>query len=183
MVKLLLSDSRMDPTSSSRLDMHQLEVGGYEILYQNTALIEASHQGSVEIMKMLLKHCRTKKTGNSFDHALLAAVLNDFPEIAKILLEDGRADPGYQNSMALIRASLRADVDMVRLLMEDGRSDPSVKNQEAFANACYSGSREIVELFAKDSRVNPLALWKRMANDRDPFEKQMMDFLSTFIRK
>ncbi|ORY36630.1 ankyrin [Rhizoclosmatium globosum] len=164
MVKLLLSDSRMNPTASSRLRMHQLRVGGYEILSFDTALIEAASQGSVEIMKILLKHCRT---GNSFDHALLAAVVNDFPEIVKILLEDGRADPGYQNSMALIQASLRADVDMVRLLMEDGRSDPSTNMQEAFVNACYINSREIAELLAKDRRVNPHTLWKCMANDRE----------------
>jgi hypothetical protein len=86
--------------------------------------------GSSEMVSFMLKDL--KADPSQFD-AFLAAIENYLPanedyKIAKLLLEDGRADPAINSSFVFSIVVASKKYDLVRLFLEDRRIDPSIRN-------------------------------------------------------
>lgn len=164
MVEALLETNRCDPT-----------------LMNYQVYIDAANQGHVEALRALLKFrplpasyttrflCsipKIRKFPQVFELCLkefnmdprelnpVIMGLYDSPEVMKVLLEDGRANPRADDSYVLRWACSHGSFEVVKLLLVDGRADPSDRRQEAIGSACMSGNLELVKLLANDPRVN-----------------------------
>ena len=122
----------------------------------DVVLIQATKNGDVEIVKVLLKDDRLKNTLSTFKSgALIWASEYGYAEIVKLLLEDGGADPRDSRSYSLALAASYNFPEVVRLLLEDGRADPSDASNRALKWAKQKGNQEIVDMLLKDGRLNP----------------------------
>ena len=59
-------------------------------------------------------------------------------EVVKLLLQDPRVDPSYQNNYAIILASENGHVEVVKLLLQDPRVDPNDEWYNSFRSENYS---------------------------------------------
>jgi ankyrin repeat protein len=129
-VKLLLSDSRVDPSA-----------------WDNQAFIHASKYGSLEIVKLLLSDARVDPSARN-NRALVDASQNGYLDIVKLLLKDDRVDPSAQDNYALYFASENGHLEIVNLLqshtrfedvpLEDSDSDSSFsENESSLADSDY----------------------------------------------
>jgi ankyrin repeat protein len=138
-VKLLLSDSRVDPSA-----------------YDNIALCSAAGDGHIEIVKLLLSDSRLDLSARDND-ALRYAARNGHTEIVKLLLSDSRVDPSALNNEALRYSAGDGHTEIVKLLLSDSRVDPSARDNDALRYAAKKGHTEIVKLLLSDSRADPSA--------------------------
>ncbi len=90
-------------------------------------------------------------------NALRKAAVRNHINVLMLLLEDGRADPGADRSVALRLAAWKGSVEAVNLLLRDGRADPAAINNSAIICASSSGKADVVRLLLKDVRVDPAA--------------------------
>ena len=81
-----------------------------------------------------------------------------YPEVLKILLRDGRADPTVVDSIVLRAACFAHNVESVRALLEDGRADPAARGNEAIRTASRCYDPELARILLADSRVDPSVL-------------------------
>jgi hypothetical protein len=146
-VKLLLSDSRVDPSTRN-----------------NEAFITVCLYECIEIVKLLLSDSRVDPSDQD-NKAFIHACLFGSVELVKLLLSDSRVDPGARSNISFINACKSGDISVVKLLLSDSRVDPEAQNNNAFINACYSGTSgainevEIAKLLLMDSRVNLSVLY------------------------
>jgi len=141
--RILLADPRVDPTSKNQS-------------LNNYAIWCACIRGNVEAVRMLLG--RVDPTTD--DNVCLRGVANapeilESPEIVRLLLADGRADPTSKNNFAIRTASERGHKGIVRLLLADGRADPTVNNYISIRTALTIRYTEIVCLLLADKRIDP----------------------------
>jgi ankyrin repeat protein len=138
-VKLLLSDSRVDPSADD-----------------NIALCNAAQEGHVEIVKLLLSDSRVNPSARD-NETLRYAARNGNTEIVKLLLSDSRVDPSALNNEALRYSAGDGHTEIVKLLLSDSRVEPSARDSGALRYAAKKGHTEIVKLLLSDSRVDPSA--------------------------
>ena len=99
-VKILLSDKRVDPTADD-----------------NYAFQWASEYGQVEVVKILLSDKRVDPTaGNNL--AIRVASANGHVEVVKILLSDKRVVPSADDNAAIRWASANGHVEVVKILYQ-----------------------------------------------------------------
>ena len=103
--KLLLSDPRVDPTTS-----------------RNQSIDYACQTGQLEIATLLLRDSRVIP---GIDTIGLASK-NGHTEIVQLLLDDKRVDPSYDDNEAICEAIFEQHIQVVKLLLADKRVDPSV---------------------------------------------------------
>jgi len=122
----------------------------------NTALIYASREGQIEMVKMLLEEEGADVNArNRYDNTpLMIAIRNGHTEIARMLIDRG-ADVNIKSNdgkTALLWASLRGQTEIVRLLIQNG-ADVSVKKDNDGNTALLWASRnshiEIAELLSR----------------------------------
>jgi ankyrin repeat protein len=163
-VKLLLQDSRVDPSSNNSctilyvstyrqyletsLIFHTTEVlDVMKLLLQdsrvdpNLRIQYASEFGYTELVQSLLKDSRVDPS--SCNYAIQKAAKNGHEETVKLLLQDSRVDP-------LLQTQFASDVKHVECLLKDSSVDPAI--QETAKNV----HEEIVKLLFQDSPVNPI---------------------------
>ena len=104
-VKLLLSDSRVDLSTDD-----------------NEAIHLASNYGHTEIVKLLMSDPRVDPSDNE---AIRLASRNGHIEIVKLLLGDPRVDPSANDNYAIRWASFNDYTEIVKLLMSDTRVGPT----------------------------------------------------------
>jgi ankyrin repeat protein len=122
----------------------------------NELIREASEEGDVESLRLLLQDGRADPTAND-NFPIGVAISEGHTEIVRLLLEDGRADPTYHNNFPIMTATNEGHTDIVRLLLEDGRADPAYNNNEAIILATRQGYTTIVRLLLEDGRADPAA--------------------------
>jgi len=74
-------------------------------------------------------------------------------DMVKLLLEDGRANPGADYNGSIHSASNRGHIEVVKLLLQDPRVDPSTRDNLAVHVAKQNGHTEIVKLLLQHPRV------------------------------
>lgn len=77
-------------------------------------------------------------------------------DVVRLLLADGRANPGVQESYPLALACNHS-VELIHLLLSDERVDPSACDNRAIRVAASWGSPDVVRLLLSDKRVNARA--------------------------
>ncbi len=112
----------------------------------------AIYGGHQEIVSLFLKVENLSES--TLSNALIAA-LNTYPEIAEMILADGRADPSVKDNEAIIISSEKGYTDIVQMLLDDPRVDPSAKNNKALSLAKLNNHKTIIELLQADERVDP----------------------------
>jgi ankyrin repeat protein len=102
-VRLLLSDKRVDPA-----------------VRNNYAIRWASDNGYLEVVRLLLNDKRVDPA--AWDNwSIQWASSNGHLEVVRLLLSDNRVDPTDKNNLAILSASLNSHLDVVRLLLSDNR--------------------------------------------------------------
>ena len=105
-LKLLLQDSRVDPSAEN-----------------NYAIIRASYHGYTEVVKLLLQDSKVDPSADN-NYAFRVASYYSFIDIVKLLLQDSRVDPSAKDNYAFRVASHSGNSQLVKLLLKD----PRVKN-------------------------------------------------------
>jgi ankyrin repeat protein len=114
------------------------------------ALICAASSGSIQTAKSLLQ-----RKAYRFNDAINSASSKGHLEVARLLLNDPRTDPGAYENAALISASRAGHLDIVQLLLTGVRDDPSAEGSFAIAVASRNGHLEIVRRLLQELRVDP----------------------------
>jgi hypothetical protein len=129
-VKLLLSDSRVDPSA-----------------WDNWALVCASENGHSDIVEILISDARIDPSAQD-NAAVIFASQNGHLETVKLLLSDARVDPSAEDNRALPLASKNGHLEIVKLLeshprfrdvpLEDSDSDSFLsENESSLAESDY----------------------------------------------
>lgn len=75
-------------------------------------------------------------------------------KLCKILLEDERLDPSFNNNVAIRYATINNNPRVVELLLKDSRIDPTVCEWYIIYGACIAGHIDIIKLFLNDKRFD-----------------------------
>ena len=150
--EILFRDTRLvsHRTMSDRSSMSTIQKISRDSA-EGTSLFLASHNGHVEIVKLLLEAgAKVNAKGKNDMTALYLASLNNQTEIVKLLLEAGAKVDAKDNygDTALYIASLRNNTEIVKLLLEAGakvdtKDDFGITAMHA---ASRDGNAEIVKL-------------------------------------
>jgi hypothetical protein len=89
--------------------------------------------------------------------AMFDAESKGHTEVVRVLLEDGRADPAWNDNQVLRTAIVRDRVAIVRLLLADGRADPGTGCSYPLRLAALSRRHEVLQLLLEDGRADPAA--------------------------
>lgn len=108
----------------------------------NEFFLAAAEHGDVNVIKKILAHSCVDANSIAIDLAARAGHV----EVVRLLLKDGRINPGADDNYAIRWAARRGHTEVVRLLLEDGRVDPTDVNDEAIRLAIQKGHVEIVKL-------------------------------------
>lgn len=111
---------------------------------------------NIEFMKLLIKYHRDNQLGYEKYkfNPIHEAIINNGITIVKLLLEDGKVDPTFNNNYTLTWASSYNHIKIVKLLLKDSRVNPCDDNNNALKMAYIKNNKEIVRLLLKDPRVN-----------------------------
>ena len=117
-------------------------------------LIQASENGDVEIVRLLLETGESKPGhANEYgDTALICASGDGHIEIVRLLLESDESNPEHVNEYgytALICASRDGHLEIVRLLLETGESKPGHANGDGYTALSRASSNEIRKIILK----------------------------------
>lgn len=165
-VKLLLKDGRLNPGWKSNMAIWKAANNGdtaiVELLladprvdpsdHDNMAIIAALICGHIDIVKLLLTDKRVVVSEYNFEDVVRKSNV----EIVRILLEDGRVNPSFDNNLPIRIATKNGNDRIVRLLLADDRVDPTINNNELLDIALNEGRYDIVELLKRDKRVQAL---------------------------
>ena len=98
------------------------------------------------------------------EDCLRIAISHGHTEIVRLLLEDGRADPGADHQWALVAAAEAGHAEIIRLLLADPRVDPmegfpgdldeGSLSSGGFCAAVDNGHVECIEIFLADGRYD-----------------------------
>jgi ankyrin repeat protein len=139
-VRVLLSDARIDPTVD-----------------ENYAIRIAADRGHVDVVRVLLSDPRVDPAAEH-NHAIGFAAFNGHCDVVRVLLSDSRIDPGADDNFAIRYAALSGHVDIVRILVSDSRADPTAGDNHAIRLAAQNGHADVVSvLLSDDPRVDPAA--------------------------
>lgn len=111
--------------------------------------IEADHENIVlELLKY--KDISWYHNFSQEDTPLILSIKNRQPAITKLLLDDGRINPAYDNNKALILASDYGYTEIVKAILQDHRVDSIIDKNFALTLAKDYGYQEIIDLLTKD---------------------------------
>ena len=134
---------------------YETEVTMGEPFNMLTALVLANNAKKIQLLR-LLSHDNTLKLGedlsyDNIDYAIDDAVRNGQIEIVRLLLQDERFYPGYEDGLA-IRSAIQYDhIEIVKLLL----NDPRVDTWGSFRESIKYNRIEIFKLLLADDRVDP----------------------------
>ncbi|MEM3858771.1 MAG: ankyrin repeat domain-containing protein [Candidatus Micrarchaeaceae archaeon] len=125
-------------------------------VYYDVCLVTVSLNGNLDIFNKLIFDKRIIPSENLILDLFINACKQGNYEIAIILLNNFKFNPGDLDQAALYYAVENNKVDIVKLLLTLEGIDPAINNQDIFNGACINGQYEIVELFLSDNRIDPL---------------------------
>ncbi|KAJ3272562.1 hypothetical protein HDV01_005405 [Terramyces sp. JEL0728] len=113
------------------------------------ALFEAALHNHMHIVEFFVTQ---DINSDDLSNAFITAVVNRHVDIVKLLLEDERVDPNWNNMTALTYACECGFVDIVELLLDDHRVAPSACDNKAIKLAKRNNHYDIVGMIEKDPR-------------------------------
>ena len=134
-------------------------------MQQEFLLINASYNGNVERVRMLLADGRSDPLERDSE-AIRYASEHGNAEVVRMLLEDRRADPAAVHNQAIQMASKNGHAEVVRMLLDDPRTNPAARDNEAIRIASRYGHIEIVRMFLADGRADPADVIRNASNDQ-----------------
>jgi hypothetical protein len=137
LVRLLLTDSRIDPSAN-----------------KNFALHGACRNEHLEVVELLLRDKRVDPSGYSQEALRFVSSCSGGAELVKLLLADSRVDPRCDNDSALRSAARLGHVEVLKALLADPRVDPSISDQWMLYGACDNSRVEVVKLLLAHPRVD-----------------------------
>ncbi|KAJ3022521.1 UNVERIFIED_CONTAM: hypothetical protein HDU68_009057 [Siphonaria sp. JEL0065] len=181
LVNILLEDGRVDPCHNKNNALLMAVQKGcadvVEVLIKDGRVQDQIQRvGSVEVLKLLIKDKRVEvgvvqKSTAELSANVIEIVFMSLPElkcasIVKVLLEDGRANPSYNNNNALLVAVKKGYTTVVELLIKDKRVEVGVVQKstaELSANVIEIAlmslpelkCASIVKVLLEDGRVDP----------------------------
>jgi ankyrin repeat protein len=117
----------------------------------NYCLELASANGNEKMVKLLL----SLPTTNPGPSTIRDAVRSGCIAVVKLLLEDGRVNPGANDNSAINVACWLGHSSILKLLLKDPRTDPSDGNNVILLTAVERGYYRIVRRLLMDPRVDP----------------------------
>ena len=141
-------------------------------------IVAAVAAGKEELVRVLLDHpdvdpVRVGTTGVSL---IREAVVEGHVDILRVLLEDGRCDPGEDDNGAIGNAAMNGKVEIVQVLLEDPRVDPGGGEDYAIRWASWFGQADVVSLLLAHPSVDPAA--DRNAPIKDSWENAHLDVVA-----
>lgn len=138
-VRLLLADARVDPTTD-QVPMHR-----------------PIERGNADTLRILLTDGRVDPW-EGWDHVQIElAFWNGYTEVLRLLISDGRMKPSrIFNKEALHHAIRRRRGQLVEFLLSNLDIDPSEDNNEALRLARETGDPDIERLLLADPRTGRL---------------------------
>jgi hypothetical protein len=121
-------------------------------------LINASHDGHLAIVTLLLQDERVDPSDSDNNWAIRCASTNGHIEIVNLLLQDPRVDPSADNNSSIQYASDGGHLEVVERLLQDSRVDPSAEDNYSIQHASEGSHLAVVERLLQDSRVDPNVL-------------------------
>jgi ankyrin repeat protein len=107
-------------------------------------------RGSVKVMKILLRYLDPSSHNNA---AIKNTVKVGKVEMAKLLLQDERTDPGANENEVLCIAIKNDKFEVMKILLR--YLDPSSHDNAAIKNTVRAGKVEMARLLLQDERTNP----------------------------
>ena len=158
-VKILLKDSKVDPSDDNNYAIRLASQGGHlevvKVLLKdervdpsaldNVAIPFASHGGHLEVVKLILKDSRVDPSDDD-NYAIRWASLGGYPGVVKELLKDSRVDPSAKHNYAISLATQGGHVEVLKVLLKDSRVDPSARDNAAIRWASSKGHLWVVKL-------------------------------------
>lgn len=105
-----------------------------------------------EMLKKLFKKSLKDNEIHCVFHT--CCIINKY-KLCKILLEDERLDPSFNNNVAIRHATTNNNPRVVELLLKDSRIDPTVCEWYIIHGVCIAGHIDIIKLFLNDKRFDP----------------------------
>lgn len=116
---------------------------------------ESEHAVSSAAVTSVLLEVGYDPTAND-NKAITLACTHGRTDVVRLLLADGRANPGVQESYPFALACNHS-VELIHLLLSDERVDPGACDNRAIRVAASWGSVDVVRLLLSDKRVNAKA--------------------------
>lgn len=116
-------------------------------------LLSAASEGDIDGVRELLTKGKDPTVWQN--KPLRDALNNGHLEVATLLLNDKRVNPGDCDNNAIVLACSKGQVKIVEFLLKDPRVDPNARNNEPLCNAVKNGQLQVVKLLLKDKRVDP----------------------------
>ena len=111
----------------------------------------AAMEDYIEIVEELLKYKEIPWNSKYIweEIALTTALKKKHYKIVKLLLDDGRVDPSYDNNIALILASDYGKTEIVEKILQDKRVNSTIDKNFALTLAKDYGYQEIADLLVE----------------------------------
>jgi hypothetical protein len=136
-IKELLSDKRVDPSSHSNLVIKAMCKLGYSEVVgvdssvdKNWVLTEACKHGHSEIIRILLNDVRIDPMIPSFKPLMFIYAYGNL-EVIEILMGDSKVDLLTKDNKLIISASECGNLDVIKCLLKDFRVDSLVEGNKA----------------------------------------------------
>ena len=174
LVGMLLNHPDVDPTGQDNLGFCKAAAHGHlaivKLLLKNVGPIACNNgplQAAVrecqpDVVEVLLKDERVTPTTEALDFYRWFHVMADSEDnhakqarILKMLLDDGRYDPTYNDQATLVSACTYGRADLVKLFLADNRIDPSLNDSKSLERAMYNIMGGIVAALLADGRADP----------------------------
>ena len=136
-VKLLLGDSRVDPSDND----------------YNKAIIPSIINGHHEVVKFLLGIHKNITLSDDMIRFIECALSSRYPKVLNLLLKDGRISLDYNK--ILLKASINNNSDIVKVILECKKNDMSLLNSKALFYACVGNKTEAIKVLLDDKRSDP----------------------------
>ena len=152
-VKILLTDDRVDPSYTHVLDENEEEI--YHSSYpSHSAFTLSVLMDHSEIVSILLKDPRVNpKSDDSW--CVLIAATNNCIKTMKVLIKDGRIDPSVRGNLALSRAIKKGYTEIAKLLLKDSRVDICSNSYRPLRKAMKHKNKTMIKLLLSDDRIKP----------------------------
>ena len=126
-------------------------------------------EGLIDIFEILLKDGRVPPLWRHLRYIIDHRLNSPPAPFVKLLLEDGRVDPGSSHDYAIIEAVKLGKESIVRELLRDSRVNPTAGLNTPLLSAlsCGDGNATIVKLLVDSGRV---ILGPTILNNDDPLE-------------